>query len=175
MATVAAALKTFHQREGLPEHGGQIGLIDWVHFLGVPVPILNPPARKRVLVHHDAHHLVTGFRTDEVGEAEVGAWALAAGEGSFLALGYDLLALIPGTLRSPRRVLAAFLWGRQCRSLYRFSAEELLAMDVDTLRATALVDRERRQSLVGDWVALSALPPLIAMSPVFVALGLLGA
>ena len=82
MATVAAALKAFHVREGLPAHAGQEGWVDWVKVFSIPVPIPNPPARKRVLVHHDAHHLVTGFRTDEVGEAEVGAWALAADRSS---------------------------------------------------------------------------------------------
>lgn len=174
MATVQAALQEFYVREGLPAHGGQVGAIDWVRLFGLPVPIPNPPARKRVLVHHDAHHLVTGFGTDEIGEGEVGAWALAAGEGSFLALGYDLLSLVPGMVRAPRRLLSAFLWGRQCRTVYRFDRDELLAMDVEALRALALTDRPRRRALVGDWIALLGLLLLFTVAPLFVALGLLG-
>ena len=73
MTNVGQEIQAFYLREGLPDHGGQTVSVDWVKAFGIPVPIPNIEARKRVLPIHDAHHMVTGFDTTEVGEAEIGA------------------------------------------------------------------------------------------------------
>lgn len=178
VSTLGDEIRAFYVREGLPAHGGQVGSVDWVRAFGLWVPIPNLANRKQVLPIHDAHHLVTGFDTSEVGEAEIGAWALGAGEGSCLALGYDLAAMTLGFVQAPRRVMDAFLWGRSCCSLYHLEPSVLLAMSTDEARAEARTDRPRRPASSSDSISFGAhlaagfaTPVLL---PVLFLLGLLG-
>ena len=48
----------------------------WVHVQLGPLPFAfpNTPARVRAVKYHDLHHVVTGYPTDVVGEAEIGFW-----------------------------------------------------------------------------------------------------
>ena len=78
MACAARALEGFYRREKLPAGGHDGARIDWARAFGLPVPIVNTRARLEVLPYHDVHHLVTGYRTDEAGEAEPTAPATSA-------------------------------------------------------------------------------------------------
>ena len=44
----------------------------------------NTDSRKRAVPLHDLHHILTGYKTDWMGEAEIGAWELRAGCNSFI-------------------------------------------------------------------------------------------
>lgn len=118
----------------------------------------NGKARQRAIPLHDMHHALTGYGTDLVGEAEIGAWEMRAGCTNLFLYAINLTAVIAGVFLSPRRVLAAFRAGRGSTSLYALglSAEEYDAMSVDELRRRAgipeggVADRSTRKLAWGD-------------------------
>ena len=54
-----------------------------VTFWSITFPLPNPPSRQIAVRLHDLHHVVTGYGTDPVGEAEISAWELRRGIASF--------------------------------------------------------------------------------------------
>jgi hypothetical protein len=96
----------------------------------------NTPTRKRAVALHDLHHVVTGYGTDVLGEAEIGAWELCAGCNSAFLWWINSSAVGLGLLLSPGRVLRAGARAIGQRTLYRDSLphEELLALPVVELR-----------------------------------------
>ena len=140
MTTARTALQAFYQRENLPAHGNVDVWIDWVTFFGIKMPFPNIMGRNKVLPYHDLHHLVTGYRADEAGEYEVGAWCLAAGGEPLVGYFYDVPAVLLGLIRFRERTLAAWRRGRNGQTLYHLPLEELMEMDVDALKALAQVD-----------------------------------
>ncbi len=83
--------------------------------LGFP----NSAARLRAVRLHDLHHLVTGYDTDWIGEAEIAAWELASGCADYHAAWVlNLLAMPIGVLREPDRIRRAFVRGSRSRNLY---------------------------------------------------------
>lgn len=96
----------------------------------------NTAARVRAVRFHDLHHVLTGYDTSWTGEAEIGAWELAAGCGRhYAAWLLNLGAAALGLLFAPRRVVRAFARGRRSDTLYheQFS-DELLDQTVGALR-----------------------------------------
>jgi hypothetical protein len=97
-----------------------------------PVRLPNPG-----LLHlHDLHHVVTGYGTGLVGEAEISAYELRAGCRSFLVHLLCVGAVIGALFVAPRRVLRAWRRARGARTLYHTDIpyETLLEMRVDELR-----------------------------------------
>ena len=137
MTTGREALKAFYERENLPAHGNQTVWVDWVTAFGIPFPLPNLFGRTKVLPYHDLHHIITGYRTDEAGECEVGAWCLATGKEPLLGILYDGISTTLGLLRFRERTLAAWRQGRKCQTLYHYPIEELLDMEVEDIRALA--------------------------------------
>ena len=154
MTAASEALVDFYLAEGLPDGGTDGRWLAWGRAFGVPVPIVNTASRVAVLPYHDLHHLVTGYRTDEVGEGEVAAWTLATGGGPLFGDIYDLGAFGLGLLRAPRRVVAAFWRGRQCTNLYRRPAAHWMGRDVHELRRITGTDRPLRPVCASDRAAL---------------------
>lgn len=111
----------------------------WVRLQAGPLPLWfpNTGARVRAVRLHDLHHVLTGYATNWVGEAEIGAWELASGCGHYWAawLLNGAAALI-GICVAPRVVLTAWRAGRRCRNLYEGEwRESLLDETVGDLRA----------------------------------------
>lgn len=96
----------------------------------------NTEARIRSVRLHDIHHVLTGYDTSWIGEAEIGAWELASGCGRHLpAWILNLGAVAIGMLIAPRRTLRAFARGRRSGNLYaREFDEALLERTVGELR-----------------------------------------
>jgi len=97
----------------------------------------NTTARRRAVPLHDLHHVLTGYGTDVLGEAEIGAWELMAGCTSLFLVWINTSAVGVGLLLSPARVGRALWRARGQRSLYRerMPYASLLRMDVRDLRA----------------------------------------
>lgn len=158
--TVREALRRYHEANGFKGDAMTAETLQ-VRILGHVGELPNPRFQRALLARHDLHHVVTGYGTDLRGEAEMGAWELAAGPklwirpppwsgvglGSaarlalFLGLGAfvwanNVGALVLGVL-APIRTARAFVRGLFARSLYADEAEyeELLDMTVDALRA----------------------------------------
>ena len=109
-----------------------------VDFLfGTRVTFPNTRDRQRAIPLHDLHHVATGYGTDLVGEAEIGAWEIAAGCTNLALYVLNGTVFVLGLFTHPIRTLRAFRLGRRHRSLYREAVtyEELLALTVADLRA----------------------------------------
>lgn len=110
----------------------------WVDFkLGpIPFPFPNTPARIRAVKFHDLHHILTGYRTDIIGEFEISAWEIGAGCRDFYAAWVlNLGGLAAGLVVAPRRIVRAFARGLASQSLYGRDLEELLELPVGPTRA----------------------------------------
>jgi hypothetical protein len=95
---------------------------------------------------HDLHHVLTGYGTDLVGEAEVSAWECRGGlrplglYTGWIVLGLALLGLVV----APRRTLAAWRAGPKRGSLFQEPCdyEEALLREVGELRTSLGLPRE---------------------------------
>jgi len=105
-------------------------------FFGIPFVFPSTAGRKRALPLHDFHHILTGYGTDWVGEAEIGAWELRAGCKDLAAYVLNGGGVAIGLLLSPRRVWRAFRAARGQRTLYREPEPyaSLLKLSVGALR-----------------------------------------
>ena len=100
-----------------------------------PLTLLFP--NPGLLPLHDLHHIVTGYRTDLLGEAEISAFELRGGGASALVKLLCVGAIAMALVVAPRRVIRAWRRARGVRTLYtlRPSYERVLAMRVGELRA----------------------------------------
>lgn len=113
----------------------------------------NSPTRQRAIPLHDMHHAITGYGTDLIGEAEIGAWELRAGCTNAFLYAINLVAVFTGMFISPGRVIRAWRRARGMRSLYEsgLSADQLDRMTIDEARRLARVpeggvaDRSKRK------------------------------
>ena len=97
-----------------------------------PVRVPNPG-----LLHlHDLHHVVTGYGTGLVGEAEISAYELRAGCRSFMVHLLCVGAILCAMFVAPRRIVRAWRRARGARTLYHTDIpyENLLDMSVAELR-----------------------------------------
>ncbi len=84
----------------------------------IPLRFPNSPGRQRAIPLHDLHHVLTGYGTDLVGEAEIGAWELRAGCNTAFLYFINLAAVMIGLVLAPRRIWRAWRAARGARSLY---------------------------------------------------------
>lgn len=147
--TLGEAVKRYFRENGFGEDGGYED--DWVDFhLGpIPMPFPNSAGRKRAVRFHDLHHVLTGYRTDTLGELEIAAWELGAGcDGFPTAFVINAGGLAAGAFAAPRRTFRAFLRGRASRSLYGEAYEEVLSEEVELARKKRL--GADRKATIGD-------------------------
>ena len=146
MASVGEARAEYFERTGFSTASYEDRWVK-IRMFGIPIAFPNVASRRRAIRFHDIHHVVTGYGTDPRGEAEIGAWEIAA---TFPDRGRQFLAawvlntamFSLGLLIAPRRVYRAFVRGRHCTSLYRLGwTEDLLTRDVESLRAQLGADR----------------------------------
>src|SRR5438552_394959 len=89
----------------------------WIKIGPIPFAYPNTKGRKRLVAAHDLHHLLVGYATDLLGEAELGAWELGTGVRDRSAVRYEIRVLGFMLPRFPARLRAAFVRGRHCRNL----------------------------------------------------------
>jgi hypothetical protein len=89
----------------------------WIKIGPIPFAYPNTKGRKRIVVAHDLHHLLSGYGTDLIGEAELGAWELGTGIRDRSAVRYEIRVLGFMLPRFPGRLRAAFVRGRHCQNL----------------------------------------------------------
>ena len=90
-----------------------------IKILGVPFKFPNTKAHQWATPLHDLHHVLTGYRTDWIGEAELAAWELRAGCKTLVVYWLDLSGVAIGQILSPMRVWRAFRAAGRQRTLYR--------------------------------------------------------
>ncbi|HET9731188.1 MAG TPA: hypothetical protein VFP54_00810 [Acidimicrobiales bacterium] len=160
--TLRQALSQHLAENGFAPDGGLSGRWTFVRFGPIPVCIWNTPARKRAAPFHDLNHVVSGYGNDAMGEAEIGAWELASGcKHYFAAWVLNWSALLLG-LRSPRRMFAAFVRGRQTENLYDADTDRLLDLPLGVVRSELGLDRQIRPG----WADFALFAAVVLLSPV---------
>jgi hypothetical protein len=103
--------------------------------LGIGRVIFNLP-NPGLLPWHDLHHIVTGFETDVIGEAEISVYELRCGCRSVMVHILCIGAILIGFFIAPKRIINAWKGSKGARTLYYTARpyEELLEMDVTDLR-----------------------------------------
>jgi len=93
----------------------------WVKLALGPIPFAfpNSAARVRAVRLHDLHHVATGYDTNVLGEAEIGAWEIGSSCRGFVAAWIlNLYAMVLGFWIDPPAVYRAFVRGRHTGNLY---------------------------------------------------------
>lgn len=164
--TVAEARAAYFARWGFGDGGYEDR---WVKLQLGPIPLRlwNFPARKRAVKLHDLHHVATGYEANWLGEFEISAWELGGSCGPFWAAWLiNSQALLVGALRAPRRTFAAFVRGRQSRTLYLEEPDvqaATLAGSLPALRARLRLDRAGTAPTGADRLWFGALVGLSAL------------
>ena len=170
-SSVREALAEHLAASGLPPDAGDSEPFAVVRIFYVPYPIPNTRARKRAVRIHDLNHLVSGYKTDRIGELEISAWELASGgcRDYVAAWVLDLSGMFVGLIVAPKRTTRAFLAGRRQQNLYGFEYEELLNLTVGDARHLASEPLPTRMRRVPAGLHLAAfvvlaLPAAITMA-----------
>jgi hypothetical protein len=139
------ALQRFYAEHDLPPDGGASRAYFLVHVGPLTIPLPNPPMRKHALLWHDIHHLVTGYNAVfSQGEMIIAGYEVGAGCGRFaVAWIINLWMLALGLFVTRRQILAAFVLGRRCESLYRHheQRERFMNMTVGEMRRWLRLDQ----------------------------------
>lgn len=148
----------------------------WVRLEFGPIPLYlpNTAGRRNAVGLHDLHHIATEYRTDLVGEAEIGAWEVGTGCRDYWhAWVLNLWAFAIGLLIAPRRTFRAFVRGLRSGTLYdsRFD-ESLLDQTVGALRERLRLNdvilkpsaREIAQFIL--WSTVSVMAIILGAAPI---------
>jgi hypothetical protein len=129
LADNSLTLESYNER-GFPVYVGK-------RFIRLPNPGL--------LHLHDLHHVVTGYGTGLVGEAEISAYELRAGCRSFMVHLLCVGAILCAMFVAPRRIVRAWRRARGASTLYHTTIpyEALLDMSVAELRRRLNIAPER--------------------------------
>jgi len=134
--TVREALAEYRRLNNLP--ADETATNSWTCRLGpVRVRLPNFRWRRKAILAHDLHHVLTGYPCTLCGEFQMAAWEFGAGRMPHWAARLFCLPLVLlGLLWSPRRMLLAFLGGRRSQSLHVTTVQErLLAAPLNATRA----------------------------------------
>jgi hypothetical protein len=103
---------------------------------GMKVPVFPRAGFRRGLPAHDAHHMLTGYATNWLGECETAAWELASGGcGRQIAFWIDrLFFVLIALMIAPVRTVRAWRRGWGQSNLFRFEPDKVLAMDLAEAR-----------------------------------------
>jgi hypothetical protein len=136
-ATLQEARAEYFARNGFGDDGGYSSPFVEVKLAGIPIRFPNTAGRIAAVRYHDLHHVVTGYATDNPGEAAIGAWELSSGCSRFpTAWVLNALAMAMGFFRAPRSTVRAYVRGRSTANLYaRPFDEALLQTTVGAARA----------------------------------------
>ena len=97
----------------------------------------NFDARRKAVILHDIHHLVTGYKTTLAGESEISAWEIGSGCKSYWAAFFiNTSGLMIGIPFNFFGVLKAFARGRKTKNLYHntIPVEQAMDMQVSELK-----------------------------------------
>jgi hypothetical protein len=114
-------------------------------FGPVALQLPNFQWRRRAVLAHDLHHVVTGYPCGLRGEFQMAAWEFGAGPMPHpAAAAFCLPLIVAGLCWSPRRIWRAYRAGRRSRTLHGTpDIEALLAMPLPAARRVLMSRRPR--------------------------------
>ncbi|HVJ88278.1 MAG TPA: hypothetical protein VM580_00640 [Labilithrix sp.] len=141
--SVLQARDAYLAENGFDTAGYTAGTFD-VEAFGRTYTFTNTADRKWAIPLHDLHHAATGYGTDLVGEAEVGAFELMGGCRTAIVYALNISAVVMGLFVAPVRTLRAFVDSRRARALFRQQDPygRLLEMPLGDLRDKLGIPRE---------------------------------
>ena len=151
--TVSEALLIFYSKYNLDPTGGvDEDFVTIVLFKGVTLYIPNFEARKKIIVKHDIHHLVTGYSALMKGEMETSAWELSTGcMNNWVAFSINTYSMMLGVLLNLQGIWKAWVVGKRTANLYyqKYQVGELLSRKVVDLKMELgfLNDRTNKNEL----------------------------
>jgi hypothetical protein len=132
----------------------------WVKLKLGPLRLWMPNTKARVAAvrYHDIHHVLTGYDTTWLGEAEIAAWEISSGCARHYAAWFlNLAAMAIGLALDFRSVGRAFWRGRRSVNLYREDFNSIqLTGSVKTLRSKLKLDLPPGEPSAGDFVRFGA-------------------
>jgi len=146
---VKEAMADYFKENDLGEDGGLNKMWAKIKVGPIYLPLLNIPARRKALVFHDIHHIVTGYTGDWKGEVSISAWEISTGCGKYwAALLIDSWAIAIGVFIYPKSVYKAFLRGRRTKNLYNndIPHKEALDMQISDLQNRLLLTQYVEQT-----------------------------
>ena len=145
MSTPREILSKFYAENNLGDDGGlnsssvKIELAKNFNFY---FPNFN--ARRKAVLKHDIHHLITGYTTTFADECEISAWEIGSGcKKYWTAFLIDTSALMIGTPFHFWGVLKAFSRGRKTKNLYHniLSNDEAMDMEISKIQKLFNLDK----------------------------------
>lgn len=131
-------LHAYYQQSPFGSDGGASKNVAYVYAGPYLIKIPNTPLRKKLVIFHDFHHLVTDYNNSRIGEGEVSAWELGTGVlNTPVGLFFSLAGFATGLTVSFRRMYEAYLRGRASRNLYRLNIDDLLSKEFSDVRSYA--------------------------------------
>lgn len=104
----------------------------------------NFDSRRKAVIKHDIHHLLTGYKTTLKEEAEISAWEIASGCKKYWAAFFiNTSGMMIGIPINFWKTLKAFARGRKTKNLYsdEITTEQVLDMRVEELQKQFLLDK----------------------------------
>lgn len=104
----------------------------------------NFDGRRKAVMKHDIHHLLTGYKTTMKEEAEISAWEIASGCTQYPAAFFiNTSGMMIGIPINFWKTLKAFARGRRTKNLYsdKVTTEQALDMNVEELKKIFLLDK----------------------------------
>lgn len=167
------ARTAYFRDNGFGDDGGYSNRWVTVYLFGLPVVFPNSQSRRRAVVYHDLHHILTGYQTNNLGEAEISAWELGSGCSTYwFAIMINTFGLSLGMFKSPSRVFRAFLRGRSVRNLYGRPVEPLLSQDVESVRTELGFHEPIKRTSLADLVWFSVFVSVNVAAYILIGLGL---
>jgi hypothetical protein len=149
-------LNEFYLKNNLGQDGGNSEPYVRIElYKNISIYFPNFDARRKVVLKHDVHHLLTGYSTVLKGETEISAWELASGCSRYpAAFAINLHGMMMGVPFNLKGIFKAFVKGRRTKNLYAdpFTNEEALDMPIADLRKYLLLDTYKdARSTLADW------------------------
>lgn len=132
--TLGEALAEFRRANGLS--ADEASRPFWTCRLGpFSSRLPNFTWRRRAILAHDLHHVLTGYPCTMRGEFQMAAWEFGAGPmPHWCAAAFCLPLIVAGLFWSPRRIWHAYCAGRRSHSLHGSDAiDALLSVPLDEL------------------------------------------
>ena len=144
-------LPLFYADHNLGIDGGQSSSTVKIEvFKGVYFYVPNFDERRKAVLWHDIHHMLTGYSAATFsGECEISAWEIGSGcKKYWAAFLIDTSGIVLGCYISPRKILQAYARGRRTKNLYHdlFPVEKVLNTPVSDLRKWLLLDTHPKET-----------------------------
>lgn len=149
--TPAQLLPIFYATNNLGMDGGQSSSVVKMDIMkGVHFYIPNFDARRKAVLWHDIHHLVTDYSASHfLGECEISAWEIASGcRNYWAAFLINTSGVYMGCLINPKKIIQAYARGRRTKNFYHnlYTEEKVLNTPVTELRSWLKLDLHPKET-----------------------------